>query len=49
METQRSLCSTISTIHNGYYPKQITEHFETAQSSCMYISGSTRFSTLPDT
>jgi hypothetical protein len=37
METERDLCSTIGTIHNGYYPKQIKEQFETAQSSSWCI------------
>jgi hypothetical protein len=37
METQRSLCSTIKSIHKGYYPKQITGRFETAQSSSWWI------------
>ena len=31
METQRGLCTTINTIHNGYYPKQITGQYEIAQ------------------
>jgi hypothetical protein len=30
MATENSLYNTISTIHNGYYTKQITRTFETA-------------------